>query len=196
MKLNLIFLILLLIILSCENKQQEITPKHETKSRIKNEDLKNIIPHLLNIHQLTFKDNPYYKNTSHNPIFVKFLSTEHHLYAHLSWMDCSYTSLYSFVEEIDSNDIRIFVEQKSYKPERYFDLNDLEMFPEKGPQICEDWYFIACKFQHYKGKFILEKVSTFFDNSYEHNFFDKSDSAFLNEIGILISEPEPIQPKQ
>lgn len=190
MKINSTFLILFLVILSCRNQQEEIIVKEQIKSRIKNDDLKKIIPHLLEIHKQTFEDNPYYENNFHDPVFVRFITSENYVYAHLSWMDCTHTSLYSFVEELDSMKVQIFVERNSYQPERYFNLSSLNAISEKKSQICEDWYFIACKFKNYNGKLILEKVSTFFDNSYENNFFDKSDSIFLNEIGILIPEPE------
>lgn len=179
------------MILSCKNQQEEITPKQEVKSRIKNEDLKSMIPHLLEIHKLTFNNVPDYESRHPDPTFIRFLTTENYIYAHISALDCNDKSLYYFMDEIKSHPVSIFVESKGFEPERYFELEGLSKSKENRYTICDDWYYTVGKFEIQNGKLILEKISTTFDNSCVDCFYDKSDSAFLNEIGILISEPEP-----
>ncbi|MDD3458647.1 MAG: hypothetical protein PHO74_04165 [Weeksellaceae bacterium] len=186
---NLILYILLIFLLfQCQSKPdvvEEISPK-----RIHNSTLINTLPELVKLRNETIEDREFNKGSS----YIYILTTENHVYAHTSVMDCVDASFYSFSENIDNKNYEIWVDERSIRSERYFDLKDAKWIERDNEvQICDDWYWVKAKFELFREKLKLTKVSTFFDNTYsEETFYDKSDSAFLHEIEFLNIEPEPV----
>ncbi len=194
MKWNLLLILLLFISgFGCTSKDSfTIIEKEEFSSRILSEDLKEILPKLIKLQNLTFDKKWTRGNYNPNHLFTRILTTEKFVYLNLTFNDCGFNGFYPFQEKMGEHTIDFFIDSKSLKPERYFDLKELNQVSGVGPQICEDWYFVKAKFELFQGKLKLTKVSTFFDNSYsEETFYDKSDSAFLHKIEVLNVEPEP-----
>ncbi len=192
MKGLLIFISALLII-GCISKEFSIQQKEEKlNSRILNNELKESLSHLIELRKNVHLEERRGQFTHSSP-FVQILTTKEFAYVHISVMDCLDTSFYSFEENLDGKNYQILVDANSIKPERYFDLKDLEVVPRKmeDGMLCHDWYWVKARYKRIGNKLKLEKASTFFDNLHSENFYDKEDSAFLYQSKILIAEPEP-----
>lgn len=183
------FFLFSFVLLNCESKElsnQHLTVKEETLSRILNQSLKEDLPSFIQLRESLSKeiDNKPLSNA-----LIHFLITEEFIYFHISSMDCFEGSFYQFKE----NNHFILIDSRSYQPERYFYLNNLEIIERAfdDVQICEDWFWLKGKYINIDNKLKLEKISTFFDNTYSETFYDKKDSAYLYKEGILMLEPEP-----
>src|SRR5690606_3938029 len=188
MKNIFLYILLIFLLLQCQNKpyaEKEISPK-----RIHNSTLINTLPELVKLRNETIEDREFNQGS----LYIYILTTENHVYVHTSVMDCVEASFYSISENIENKNYEIWVDERSIRPERYFDLKDAKLIErDNEAQICDDWYWVKAKFELFRGKLKLTKVSTFFDNTYsEDKFYDKSDSAFLHKIEILNIEPEPV----
>lgn len=182
-----ISIIFLSILFGCNstNKKEIITVK-EAKSKIINDELKEILPSLIQLQNLTF-DNE-------GRLCIGVITTKEFVYLYLNSTGCAP----SFTEKIGNYTVDFLIVPESINPARYFDFkpkkNDSD--PKNHVVGCGVQPFLAVKFKRIDDDLKLEKISTFYDNSHFETFYDKSDSTFLNETGIIISEPEPIQPKQ
>ena len=186
---NVIFSILFLSCLSNEKANSE--KEEKPISRILNQELMEILPELINIQNKTFDDEITNRNYDNKHLFARFLTTENYVYLNLTFIDCGFTGFYPFQEKLGKHTLDVLIDSKGYKPERYFDLENLNKIPDPGPQICDDWYFVKAKFELIEDKLTLIKISTFFDNDYSDDFYEKSDSAYLHKIEVLMVEPEP-----
>jgi hypothetical protein len=192
MKIKILFLICGFIFLSCHSKEKSIPEnKEKSTSRILNQELKEILPALIQIQNQTFDNERINRNYDKDHLYARFLTTENFIYLNLTFNDCGYNEYYSFTEFINQKMIEFRVDSISYQPERFFDLKNLKINLAVGPDICEDWYFVAAKFKLIDNKLTLIKISTFFDNDYANDFYDKSDSVFLNQNEFMLIEPEP-----
>jgi|GEM_PF-1550899 len=187
-----------ILFLSCQSKENSVSEKEEPKtSRILNQELKNILPELIQLQNQIFDKETTNGNYDPKHLYARILTAENFFYLNLTFNDCGFNGFYPFQEKMGNHKIDFFVDSKSFQPERYFDLRNLTQIQDSDVEICEDWYFLKAKFQLINGKLKLTKISTFFDNSYsEKSFYDKQDSAFLHKIEVLMVEPEPIQKKE
>lgn len=183
------FFLFSFVLLNCESKElsnQHSTVNEEALSRILNQSLKEDLPSFIQLRESLSKemDNKPLSNA-----LIHFLITEEFIYFHISSMDCFEGPFYQFKE----NNHFILIDSRSYQPERYFYLNNLEIIERAfdDVQICEDWFWLKGKYINIDNKLKLEKISTFFDNTYSETFYDKKDSAYLYKEGILMLEPEP-----
>lgn len=187
MKINSFLFLFVILFLSCNSKEKSISEKEEPQtSRILNQELKNILPELIQL------QNQMFKSERQQHLNVSFVSTENYLYTHISDIDCEdYIPQYVFDEKLNSNDIRIYVSVDGFKPEEYFDLKGVEILPAlKEPTIiCDDFNFLFARFVRRNEGLKLESINTSYSNAF--NFYAKEDSVFLQKIGILIEEPEP-----
>jgi len=187
MKIIYSLFIFTILFLSCNSKEKTISENEKPQtSRILNQELKKILPELIQL------QNQIFKNERHQNLNVSFISTENYLYAYISDIDCeNYIPQYSFDEKLNSNDIRIYVSVDGFKPEEYFDLKGVEILPavKESTIICDDFNFLFARFVRRNEGVKLESVKTSYSNDF--NFYTKEDSAFLQKIGILIEEPEP-----
>ena len=197
MKSISLFILFGFLLFGCNSKEKSISGKEEPQtSRILNQELKNILPELIQLQNQTFDKETTNGNYNPKHLYARILTTENFVYLNLTFNDCGFNGFYPFQEKMGNHTIDFRIDSKSFQPERYFDLKKLNQVPEVGSQICEDWYFLKAKFQIFNGKLKLTKISTFFDNSYsEDKFYDKEDSAFLHKVEVLIFEPEPMPRK-
>lgn len=187
-----LFILFGFLLFGCNSKEKSISGKEELQtSRILNQELKEILPALIRIQNQTFENERTHRNYDKNHLYARFLTTENFVYLNLTFIDCNYFSYYAFDEKIGSNTIRFMIDSASHEPDRLFDLKDIKPIPETGPEICHDWYFVAAKFKLIENKLTLIKISTFFDNDYADDFYDKSDSVFLNQNEFMLVEPVP-----
>lgn len=186
MKISVIILLYGLIFLNCNSKEKTISEKEENPtSRILNQDLKEFLPILIQIHNQT------YQNISHHDLNFRFLISENFLYAFVSKIDCEkFSSVYTFDEKIGNYETRFYVYENSFESERYFDLKNLHALQNEFKAIiCDDFYYLNAKFRKANGELKLEKINTIYTN--DNEFLDQSDLIFLKEIGFIIEEPEP-----
>src|SRR5690606_11313453 len=186
-----LFILFGFLLFGCNSKEKSISEKEEEPtSRILNQELKEILPELIAV------QNQIYKNNSHQNLNISFLSTENYFYTYITELDCErFSSNYLFEEKINNYDVRFYVNSKSYKPERFFDLKKVNVIPgiEIPTMICDDFYFITAKFLIGKNQLKLESINTIYNNELE--FYDKSDSLFLRKNKILVEEPLPPEEK-
>lgn len=173
-----------LLLFQCQSSSDEKV-KVESNNRILNTELRKYIPYLVELRNQTIEDRANHPGELH----VHILTTENFLYAHTSVMDCVNFSFYSFSEKIGDKNYSIWVDERSIRPDRYFDLKDVQLIERKEEAlICDDWYWVKAKFSQMNSDLKLTKISSFYDNSYsEEDFYDKEDSAFLFKIEVLIS---------
>lgn len=177
-----------LLLFQCQSSSDEKV-KVESNNRILNTELRKYIPYLVELRNQTIEDRANHPGELH----VHILTTENFLYVHTSVMDCVNSSFYSFSEKIGEKNYSIWVDKRSIRPDRYFDLKDAQLIERKDEAlICDDWYWVKAKFSQVKSDLKLTKISSFYDNSYsEEDFYDKEDSAFLFKIEVLMVELEP-----
>lgn len=189
MKFKLIFLFIGFILIQCQ-PSSDVKAEFEVKNRILNTELRKYIPQLVELRNQTIEDRANHPDELH----VHILTTENHVYVHTSVMDCVDASFYSFSENIESKNYEIWVDERSIRPERYFDLKDAKLIERDNEvQICHDWYWLKAKFSQVNSDLKLTKISSFYDNTYlEEDFYDKEDSAFFYKIEVLMVEPEPV----
>jgi len=196
MKRNILFtgfIILGFMFQNCHSNEVSAKEEEKTASRILSEELKEILPELIKIQNITLKESMQKRGFDSSALYSEVIATENFLYLSLSSMDCEFRPHTSFVEKFNSHTVKFMVDTASYKSERYFDLKGLNKIPAVETQICDDWYFIRAKFELFNGKLKLTKISTFFDNTYsDETFYDKRDSAYLYQKGVLMIEPEPV----
>lgn len=185
------FFFLCLMIISCNSFIKNEKQLGDNTSRILNQDLKENLSYLIQLRKLT--GTGLDRDNNATP-YIQVLTTKEFLYAHISIMDCINSSFYPFEQKLGEIDHQIFVDENSFEPERYFDLKDLKIVSRswEDVMICEDWYWLKAKYKRMGNKLKLEKVSTILDNDYsDDSFYDKSDSAFLHKLEVLMVEPEP-----
>lgn len=187
------FILLGFIFKNCNSNEASAKKEDKTASRILSKELKEIIPELIKFQNKTLKESIEKREFDGSVLFSELITTERFLYLRLSSMDCEFRPHTSFVEKFNSHTVKFMVDTASYKSERYFNLKGLNKIPVVETQICDDWYFIQAKFELFNGKLKLTKVSTFFDNTYsDETFYDKQDSAYLYQKGVLMIESEPV----
>ena len=196
MKFIVLILFFSILFLSCQTIEKANSEKKEIPtSRILNEELKETIPQLIQLRKQTGKgfDRGHYSDS--NP-YIHLTTTKEFVYIHISIMDCISTPFYQFVDNFGETEYSVLVDANSFEPERYLNLKELIVVPREFDDVmfCHDWYWLKVKYKRAGSKLKLEKISTFFDNSYEETFYDKSDSTFLYKQGILIAEPGPEPP--
>ena len=193
MKSISLFILFGFLLFGCNSKEKSISENEEARtSRILNQELKNILPELIQLQNQTFDEETINGNYDPKHLYARILTTENFVYLNLTFNDCGFNGFYPFQEKMGNHTIDFRIDSKSFQPERYFDLKKLNQIPEVGPQICDDWYYLKAKFQVFNGKLKLTKISTFFDNSHsEDKFYDKQDSVFLHKIEVFLVEPEP-----
>lgn len=181
--------------LTCNSNEVSAKEEEKTTSRILSEELKEILPELIKIQNITLKESMQKRGFDDSVLYSEVITTENFLYLSLSSMDCEFRPHTSFVEKFNSHTVKFMVDTASYKSERYFDLKGLNKIPVDEIQICDDWSFIQAKFELFRGKLKLTKISSFFDNTFsDETFYDKQDSTYLYQKGVLMIEPEP-EPK-
>lgn len=179
--------------LNCNSNEVSAKEEEKTASRILSDELKEILPELIKIQNITLKESMQKRGFDGSVLYSEVITTEKFLYLSLSSMDCEFRPHTSFVEKFNSHTVKFMLDTASYKSERYFNLKGLNKIPVNEIQICDDWYFIMAKFELFNGKLKLTKISTFFDNTYsDETFYDKRDSAYLYQKEILMTEPEPV----
>ncbi|MGB6084462.1 hypothetical protein [Moheibacter sp.] len=187
MKNIFLYILLIFLLLQCQSKpyaEKEISPK-----RIHNSTLINTLPELVKLRNETIEDREFNKGS----LYIYVLTTENHVYVHTSVMDCVEASFYSISENIENKNYEIWVDARSIRPERYFDLKDAKLIErDNEAQICDDWYWVKGKYKVVNDELKLIKISSFYDNSYSRkSFYDKEDSIFLHQTEVLMVEPSP-----
>ena len=188
MKNLILYTLLIFHLLQCQSNsdaKKEISP-----TRIIDSTLINTLPELVKLRNETIEDREFNKGS----LYTYVLTTENHVYVHTSVMDCLDASFFSISENIENKNYEIWIDERSIRPDRYFDLKDAQLIERKDEAlICDDWYWVKAKFSQVKSDLKLTKISSFYDNSYsEEDFYDKEDSIFLHQIEVLMVEPEPV----
>src|SRR5690606_30029214 len=183
----ILYTLLIFLLLQCQSKpyaEKEISPK-----RIHNSTLINTLPELVKLRNETIEDREFNKGF----LYIYVLTTENHVYVHTSVMDCVEASFYSISENIENKNYEIWVDARSIRAERYFDLKDAKLVERDNEvQICDDWYWLKAKYKVVNNELRLIKISSFYDNSYSRkSFYDKEDSIFLHQTEVLMVEPSP-----
>lgn len=183
----ILYTLLIFLLLQCQSKpyaEKEISPK-----RIHNSTLINTLPELVKLRNETIEDREFNKGS----LYTYVLTTENHVYVHTSVMDCLDASFFSISENIENKNYEIWIDERSIRPDRYFDLKDAQLIERKDEAlICDDWYWVKAKFSQVKSDLKLTKISSFYDNSYSRkSFYDKEDSIFLHQTEVLMVEPSP-----
>lgn len=188
-KLLILFGFIFLCGLNLNCHSNEIKPKVEVPSRILNKDLYEIMPVIENIR----KKNILRTENSMPALYTQILTTKNFVYISHSAMDCNNQPFYGFSESIDSINFNFMVYSVSEQPERYFNLNDLKPTDRKleDYSICDDFYPVWAKFRRVNNQLKLERISSFYDNTIETDFYSSEDTEFLYRNEILIREPEP-----
>ncbi len=154
----------------------------EVSSRILNKDLKDALPELINLSKLNLEDE--------GNVCVSVLTTEDFVYLNMDFKECSPL----FTEKIGLDSVGFIIVPGSVDPQRYFDLKEEKielLINDENGIACYLGSFFSAKFKIIDHRLRLEKVSTSYNSSHYKTFFDKSDSIYLNQIGILREEPEP-----
>lgn len=165
----------LLLIFGC--KQKELHPKQkavseETSKVILNKTFKKFLPEFIKLRNISLVNSK--RDTSIYNLYASIIVTENHLYFHLSDMNCNRDSHYIFNETFEGREVHFMVNSKSEKPWRLFDLEKtklVQMISDEA-QICEDWYFLAAKFRLDNNQLTLERISSFYDNSFQDDFYE------------------------
>lgn len=121
---------------------------------------------------------------------ISFLTTENHVYVHVSKLDCEkYLPYYFFDEKMDSNFVRIYIFSDSFQPERYFDLTNLTKQTEQFQfTICDDFYFLSARLLVVGENLRFEEINTMYDN--QEKYYADEDYSFLKKINYLIEVEE------
>src|SRR5690606_23166330 len=141
-----LFILFGFLLFGCNSKEKSISEKEEPQtSRILNQELKNILPELIQLQNQTFDKETTNGNYDPKHLYARVLTTENFVYLNLTFNDCGFNGFYAFQEKIGNHTIDFFVDSKSSEPERYFDLRNLTKTQDVEVQICEDWYFVKAK---------------------------------------------------
>lgn len=156
----------------------------ENPSRIINNELKEILPELIKLQEKTYKEDRL------NDLNISFLTTENHVYVHVSKLDCEkYLPYYFFDEKMDSNFVRLYIFSDSFQPERYFDLTNLTKQTEQFQfTICDDFYFLSARLLVVGENLRFEEINTMYDN--QEKYYADEDYSFLKKINYLVEVEE------
>lgn len=189
-----LFNYILIIIFSFSNFEcgNTYVPDSNDFTRIKSETLKEQIIELI----------PMLKRDERHPndISIRVLISKNNIYLDVLAMDCDVGEYYKFYEGFNSEFIPVYIDKKSYKPERFFDLKDLSVISNKFEDTdyyCDDYFFVQSRIKAQKNNFIIEKIITSENYDPKDRIFTEEDIKFLNGmVRVVIPEPEEKLPEE
>lgn len=123
MKRNILFtgfIILGFMFQNCHSNEVSAQEEEKTTSQILSEELKEILPELIKIQNITLKESMQKRGFDGSVLYSEVITTEKFLYLRLSSMNCEFRPYISFVEKFNSHTVKFMVDTASYKSERYF----------------------------------------------------------------------------
>lgn len=179
MKSEIFCLVLMFLCVGCFSSKSSI----QQDSRFKSAELKQEISYLI----------PLLKRTQTSPeeISIRILITPEFIYPQILSMNCKTGEYYFFEENFDERLIPMYINAVSHEPERFFDLNDLNLRQnlDDPDYYCDDYLSLWARYSTSDG-LELEKVLTFYKNPKQRIFSDQ-DTVFLSPyIRKVIPEPE------
>lgn len=180
MKPEILCLVLVFFFVGCFPSKSLI----QQNSRFKSEEFKQQISYLI----------PLLKRSQISPddISIRILVTPEFIYPQILSMNCKTGEYYFFEESFDGRTIPMYINAASHEPDRYFDLNNLNLSQnlDNAPDYyCDDYLSLWARYSTADG-LDLEKILTFYKNPNERIFSDQ-DTVFLSPyIRKVIPEPE------
>jgi hypothetical protein len=130
-------------------------------------------------------------NTIHPENFsATFFTTENHIYVTLMNINCAVPPYYQFQQKIDSILLPIYINGNSVKPERFFDLSDLNVTKLQDDFFyCDDYYAVNARLDVKQNKIQLEKMIKP-DDKFDSTYIAEQDSIHF-KFKVKMIEPKP-----
>lgn len=129
-----------------------------------------------------------YKEGKSKKFTTIFLMTENHIYISMLDIDCSVPNLYHFQEKVNSIELPIYIQKVSTKPERFFDLSNLEITKDSIGYSCDDYFSVIARLDVKNDKVYLAKLRRMGDEGGD-DFVAEEDSMYV-QTRVRILEPE------
>ncbi|MFA7469661.1 MAG: hypothetical protein WCY63_03685 [Weeksellaceae bacterium] len=177
-------LIIVLLVSNFECRSTHILGENSFTS-IKSEVLKNKIVESI---PLLKRDERWPMNIS-----IRVLTSKNNIYLNVLAMDCDEGEYYKFYEGFNGEFIPVYIDQNSYKPERFFDLKNLSVTSNKFEDTgfyCDDYFFVQSRISVLEDDFTIEKTITSENFNPKEIIYTKEDTELLKGI-IKVEIPEP-----
>lgn len=127
-------------------------------------------------------------------ISISILTGLNSIYTAIYSMDCDGGEYYKFDFELNEYNIPIYLNSESYKPERFFNLNDLTIisnrFEDTG-YYCDDYFYVWSRISSLNEDFKIEKTVTSENHDLNEIIYKDEDKVFFrNNIKVITEEPE------
>lgn len=171
-----------LILFGCKNQTHNQVIKERIKSKILKERITELIPLL--------------KRDERHPeeISIGILTGLNSIYTTIYSMDCDEGEYYKFDFKLNEYNIPIYLNSESYKPERFFNLNDLTIISNRFEDTgfyCDDYFYVWSRISSLNEDFKIEKTVISENNDPNEIIYKDEDKVFFrNNIKVILEEPE------